>query len=161
MTSNKLALPIHTISKVVVWSERATHIGKIPGITGSFLDNLDRKIKDRLSEDENTKRDLLTQKQEAEENFKVLKKEMTNQWKSLLRERAGKIIARHIVGPVLKEGANHLVRYVGQKVQEAYKSCKESRYLEYFEELKQGYKEKLQGEQQCDNTSKTKNHITE
>ncbi|AGJ99856.1 MULTISPECIES: DEAD/DEAH box helicase [unclassified Wolbachia] len=40
-TSNKLELPIHTISKVVVWSERAAHIGKIPGITGSFLDNLD------------------------------------------------------------------------------------------------------------------------
>ncbi|UIP93016.1 hypothetical protein JSQ73_001395 [Wolbachia endosymbiont of Anopheles demeilloni] len=78
-TSNKLELPIHTISKVVVWSERAAHIGKIPGITGSFLDNLDRKIKDRLSKDENTKRDLPTQRQEAEVGYKVFKKETTDQ----------------------------------------------------------------------------------
>ncbi|WP_264685759.1 helicase-related protein [Wolbachia endosymbiont (group B) of Pandemis corylana] len=155
-TSNKLELPIHTISKVVVWSERAAHIGKIPGITGSFLDNLDRKIKD-----ENTKRDLPTQRQEAEIGYKVFKKETTDQWKSLLREKAGQIIAQYIVGPILKEGANHLVRYVGRKIGEAYQSYKESEYLEHFEELKQEYKEKLQSEQQCDNTSKAEDHMTE
>ncbi|WP_264336629.1 DEAD/DEAH box helicase [Wolbachia endosymbiont (group B) of Chorthippus brunneus] len=160
-TSNKLELPIHTISKVVVWSERVAHISKIPGITGSFLDNLDRKIKDRLSKDENTKRDLPTQRQEAEVGYKVFKKETTDQWKSLLREKAGQIIAQYIVGPILKEGANHLVRYVGRKVGEAYQSYKESEYLEHFEELKQEYKEKLQSEQQCDNTSKAEDHITE
>ncbi|WP_265022660.1 DEAD/DEAH box helicase [Wolbachia endosymbiont (group B) of Ischnura elegans] len=160
-TSNKLELPIHTISKVVVWSERVAHISKIPGITGSFLDNLDRKIKDRLSKDENTKRDLPTQRQEAEVGYKVFKKETTDQWKSLLHEKAGQIIARHIVSPILKEGTNHLVRYVGKKLQEIYQSYKESGYLEYCEKLKQEYKEKLQSAEQCDNTSRIENHITE
>lgn len=48
-----------------------------------------------------------------------------------------------------------------KKVQEAYQSYKESGYFERFEGLKQEHKEKLQSEQQCDNTSKTENHITE
>jgi hypothetical protein len=59
----------------------------------------------------------------------------------------GKVIARHIVSPVLKAGANHLVRYVGKKLQESYKSYKESGYHERFKEFKQEYKEKLQSEQ--------------
>jgi hypothetical protein len=48
----------------------------------------------------------------------------------------GQVIARHIVNPVLKAGANHLGRYVGKKVQESYKSYKESGYHERFKEVK-------------------------
>jgi len=155
-TSNKLELPIYAIGKAVVWSERCAHIANITMVTNNLLDNLHKEIKGRLN-----KPGPSSQKQEVEKGYESFKKEVIDQWKSLLREKAGQIIARHIVGPVFKEGANHLVRYVGKKVQETYQSFKESGYLEYFEELKQKYKEKLQDEQQCDNTSKTENHITE
>lgn len=89
------------------------------------------------------------------------KKEVIGRWKSLLREKAGQIIARHIVGPVVKVGFNSLVRYFGKKWQEIYQSCRERGLFEDFEELKQNYEEKLQDEQLCDNTFKTENHITE
>lgn len=158
-TSNKLVLPIHAISKIMVWSERSVQIANIIVITNNLLGNLDQEIKGRLNKLE---KDLeRNQKQEVEKDYESFKKGVIDQWKSLLREKAGQIIARYIVGPILKEGANHLVRYVGRKVGEAYQSYKESEYLEHFEELKQEYKEKLQSEQQCDNTSKTENHITE
>ncbi|MDR0288935.1 MAG: hypothetical protein LBH78_02705 [Rickettsiales bacterium] len=158
-TSNELVLPIYAISKIVIWSERSAQIANIIMITNNLLDNLDQEIKGRLNKlEKDVERN---QKQEVEKDYESFKKEVIDQWKSLLREKAGQIIARHIVSPVLKEGANHLVRCVGKKVQEAYQSYKESGYFERFEELKQEYKEKLQGEQQCDNTSKTENHITE
>lgn len=143
----------------MVWSERSVQIANIIVITNNLLGNLDQEIKGRLNKLE---KDLeRNQKQEVEKDYESFKKGVIDQWKSLLREKAGQIIARYIVGPILKEGANHLVRYVGRKVGEAYQSYKESEYLEHFEELKQEYKEKLQSEQQCDNTSKTENHITE
>nr|XP_034172188.1 uncharacterized protein LOC117600634 isoform X2 [Osmia lignaria] len=157
-TSNKLELPISAISKVVVWLERSAQIANITMITNNLLNNLDQEIKGRLNKlEKDVERN---QKQEVEKNYESFKKEVIDQWKSLLREKAGQIIARHIVSPVLKENANHLVRYAGKKVQEAYQSYKESGYFKCFEELKQEYKEKLQNEQQCDNTSKTKNRIT-
>ncbi|WP_341819867.1 DEAD/DEAH box helicase [Wolbachia endosymbiont (group A) of Brachyopa scutellaris] len=158
-TSNKLVLPIHAISKIMVWSERSVQIANIIVITNNLLGNLDQEIKGRLNKLE---KDLeRNQKQEVEKDYESFKKGVIDQWKSLLREKAGQIIARHIVSPVLKEGANHLVRCIGKKVQEAYQSYKESGYFERFEGLKQEHKEKLQSEQQCDNTSKTENHITE
>ncbi|WP_353273498.1 DEAD/DEAH box helicase [Wolbachia endosymbiont (group A) of Agelastica alni] len=158
-TSNKLVLPIHAISKIMVWSERSVQIANIIVITNNLLGNLDQEIKGRLNKLE---KDLeRNQKQEVEKDYESFKKGVIDQWKSLLREKAGQIIASHIVSPVLKEGANHLVRCIGKKVQEAYQSYKESGYFERFEGLKQEHKEKLQSEQQCDNTSKTENHITE
>ncbi|UXX39938.1 hypothetical protein [Wolbachia endosymbiont of Oryzaephilus surinamensis] len=158
-TSNKLVLPIHAISKIMVWSERSVQIANIIVITNNLLGNLDQEIKGRLNKLE---KDLeRNQKQEVEKDYESFKKGVIDQWKSLLREKAGQIIARHIVSPVLKEGANHLVRCIGKKVQEAYQSYKESGYFERFEGLKQEYKEKLQSEQQCDNTSKAEDHITE
>ncbi|UXX40583.1 hypothetical protein [Wolbachia endosymbiont of Oryzaephilus surinamensis] len=159
---NNLELPIHTISKIVVWSERSTQIANITMITNNLLNNLDQEIKDRLNKSEkDVEQDQLSQKQETEKDYESFKKEVIDQWKSLLHEKAGRVISQHIVSPVLKEGANHLVRYVGKKMQEAYQSYKESGYLEYFEKQKQEYKEKLQSEQQCDNISKVENHITE
>ncbi|MFJ5423386.1 hypothetical protein [Wolbachia endosymbiont of Drosophila barbarae] len=158
-TSNKLVLPIHAISKIMVWSGSSVQIANIIVITNNLLGNLDQEIKGRLNKLE---KDLeRNQKQEVEKDYESFKKGVIDQWKSLLREKAGQIIARHIVSPVLKEGANHLVRCIGKKVQEAYQSYKESGYFERFEGLKQEHKEKLQSEQQCDNTSKTENHITE
>lgn len=160
-TSNKLVFPIHTISKVVVWQERVAHIADITMITGKLLDDLDKKIKNKSNSNKLKKNAGLDQKQEAKKSYESFKKELIDQWKSLLCEKAGRVISQHIVSPILKEGSNHLIRYVGKKVQKAYKSYKESGYFEHFGELKQEYKEKLQSEQQCDNTSKAEDHITE
>ncbi|RVE46545.1 hypothetical protein evm_008836 [Chilo suppressalis] len=158
-TSNKLALPIRAISNIVVWLERSAQIANIIMITIFFLDKLDQELKGRLSNLEKDEEPY--QKQEVEKDYESFKKEVIDQWKSLLCEKAGQIIAWHVVSPVLKEGANHLVRYVGKKVQEAYQYNKESGYFESFEKLKQECKEKRQGEQQCDRTSKKENHMTE
>lgn len=158
---SKLQLPIHTIRKVVFWSERSIHIIDVRRVTSKFLDNLNKEI-DSMSR-EQTKQDSRAQDQKVENDYESFKKKVIDEWKSLLRKEAAQVIARHIVGPILKEGACHLVRYVGKKIQEVYQSHKESEYFESLEELKQEYKRKQQGEQQCDNTrtSKTENHITE
>ncbi|XP_065556502.1 uncharacterized protein LOC136024893 isoform X1 [Artemia franciscana] len=162
-TCNKLAFPAHTIINLVVWTERVAHIAHITTITGKLLDDLDRKMKNKSNSNKLKKSSGLDQKQEAEKSYESFKKEFIDQWKSLLCEKAGRVISQHIVRPILKENANHFVRYIGKKVQEGYQSYKERGYFEHFGELKQKYQEKLwyTSEQQHGNTSQTESHITE
>ncbi|XP_076658485.1 uncharacterized protein LOC143362324 [Halictus rubicundus] len=162
-TSNELVLPIHAISTVIVWSKRIDHIANIVTITGELLDDLDRKVEKKCNSNELKKNAGRNKKQEAEKDYKSFEKEIIDQWKSLLREKAGQVIAQHIVTPILTENANHLVRYVGRKIGEAYQTYKENRYREDFEKRREEYHEELQNanKQQHDNTSQTEKHITE
>ncbi|XP_076676897.1 uncharacterized protein LOC143373477 isoform X2 [Andrena cerasifolii] len=157
-TSNKLEFPIHTISQVVVWTERVAHIATMINVTSNILDNLNKKINREL--EKNAKR---VKEQKAEEDYENFKKEISDEWKSLLRQKAGQIIELHILSPILKEGANRLVRYVGKKIQEGFQSYKEDKYSEEFDKLKQQYLDELRnaGEQQGSNMSETENHIIE
>ena len=115
-TSNKLEWTICTVSKVVVWSERAVQFANITRVTGNLLNNLDQEIKDKLNKPEkDSERGSLSKKQEAKEGYKNFKEEVIGQWKLQLRRTAGNIIEQNIVNPILKWGANRLVRYSGKK----------------------------------------------
>ncbi|XP_076226110.1 uncharacterized protein LOC116426667 isoform X1 [Nomia melanderi] len=157
--SSMLTLSTHIISQGIIWSERGIHIANIRTITGNLLDNLDKKIREKLDnmQGQHAEQGSLNQEQEGYEEFK---KQMIYQWKSLLREKAGRVVSQYVVTPILKKIANDLVQYVGKKMQEAYQSYKESGYLERFKELKQEYQEELQSRQRHGNRLTVEDDIT-
>ena len=161
-TSNKLEIPIYAIGNVVVCAEFLFQITNIIMITNSLLNNLDQEMNDSLNKlEKGVELGASNQNQGTKKDYESFKKEVVDQWKSLLREKVGQIIARHVVSPVLKSGSHHLLKYVGKKAQEAYESYKETRNREQFDKLKQEYKKKKKRKPQCDNKSKTKKHIAE
>lgn len=137
-TNVSLESPINTINTAVVWSQRAEHLYDIFKVTSNLLDCLSKEIKSEL--EKQAKKSSKQLRQDDYESFKIV---IIKQLKSMLHEKVGRIIAQHVVSPILKQGANNLVSYLGNQMQRAYTSYKESGFFEEFTELKQNYQEEL------------------
>jgi len=156
MTGNALTIPIHVISKLLAWKDRATHVAEIYMITGEFLNRMDSKLTEKKQHVEK-----ISKNPEGQLDFESFKRKHTDQWKVLLRQRAGQIISQNLVSPVMKSGANRLVRCIGRQVKGAYRSYKERCNAESLEKLKQEHKESLQGVPQCSERSTIVTQLTE
>ena len=150
----KLGLSVKVIEKTVFWSERAAHLARITTITERFLNSLDNGIKHELIGDHAD----IEVKYEERERFV---KEVIDEWRTLLHDKAQKIMQHHVIGPILKRGANSLNSSIGKKIQRRYQDHKESGYYKNFEKLKHGYQKEIENKKQhSDNQKKVYNPVT-
>lgn len=140
-TGNQLELPLNTINQVVVWSQRTELLYDMLKITSNLLDSLSNEIKSELEKEAN--RSSAHKNHVAEKDYESFKIEIINQLKSMLHTKVGHIISHQVVSPILKQNANHLLCYLGNQVQRAYTSYKESGYFEEFRKLKEHFEKEL------------------
>ncbi|XP_035893458.1 uncharacterized protein LOC118503851 isoform X2 [Anopheles stephensi] len=111
-SGNRTMKILSNISTVWVWTERAIEIGKLTAVIGTFLDNLDSQMNKKFNAMANSSSVAENAQPNEGSNFEKFKAEIVNEWKMQLTEHVGRIIAQHIVKPLLTDALNRVGKYI-------------------------------------------------
>lgn len=168
-----LAKNINNISKVITWTKSLTHISNVVFATNYYLDKMDKKIQNELSDyklsnlnnktgkqnilDETEKKKKLDEMKDVDK-YKSFEYKTINQWKLILREKAQETIKQHVIDPLMTVVTKQLVKYLGKMIKHGYQHCKENKYFEEFQKLQKDHKQKVQdiSEDSNDNVNEVK-----
>uniref|UniRef100_A0A182SZS7 Uncharacterized protein n=1 Tax=Anopheles maculatus TaxID=74869 RepID=A0A182SZS7_9DIPT len=94
---------LSNISTAWVWTERAIELGKLMTVVGTFLDQLDYKMNEKLNSTIKQRSSPVSEASRPNGKFEEFRAKIVNEWKAQLTEHVRSIIAQHLVKPLLHD----------------------------------------------------------
>uniref|UniRef100_A0A914DZB2 Chloroplast protein-transporting ATPase n=1 Tax=Acrobeloides nanus TaxID=290746 RepID=A0A914DZB2_9BILA len=104
----------------------------------TFLDKAENIIRDEIDENQQTSSPTERQK----EQYRILKDQHMEKWRKHAHERSTQAIAQQVVAPILSQGANALVGYVGRTIKKEYRKSQDEGLKREMDQAKKDFERK-------------------
>ncbi|XP_041968817.1 uncharacterized protein LOC121725777 [Aricia agestis] len=143
LVGSRALFTVNIIGKILVWSNRANDLYKIKNITEHFIDNLCKEIDEKLIKTKDIQESSSEDGKFCQEQYYDFKKEITENWKHILRQQSGQVISQNIISPILEDCLHELIKFCGKKIKDIYRFTKEKSLEAKLRELRQQFKKDL------------------
>ncbi|CAF1142837.1 unnamed protein product [Didymodactylos carnosus] len=129
------------IQKILKYNNILQELCEIKKAAETFLENANKLILDARVEQQPTL--VKDTSVNSQQRIKVFRDQTMEHWKQTVIEKSNQGIANQLIAPMLSQGANQLIGFLGNSIKKTYRSYKEDQYQQEFESAKKQFDERV------------------